>query len=70
MYAFFETGSPTRCKFYVYATLTEFVDVFKYLGLHLFKNNKWNRAQKRLASHAAIALHDLFLTFYQLDLST
>lgn len=36
----------------------------------MFKNNRWNRTQKRIASHAASSLHNLFITFNQLDLKT
>ena len=39
-------------------------------GVHLFKNNIWNKTQKRIASHAASSLHNLLITFNQLDLKT
>jgi len=56
--------------FYIYNTRIELVDSFKYLGVHLFKNNRWNRTQKMIASHAASSLHNLFITFNQPDLNT
>ena len=63
----FELGRPTSYIFYIYNTLIELVDSFKNLGVHLFKNNRWNRTQKRTASlHAAISLHNLVITFNQL----
>ena len=66
----FEQGRSTNYDFYIYNTRIELVDSFKYLGVHLFKNNKWNRTQKRIASHAASSLHNLFITCKQLDLKT
>ena len=54
----FEQGRPTKYNFYIYNTKIELVESFKYLGVHLFKNNKWNRTQQRIASHASSALHN------------
>ena len=63
----FELGRSTSYNFYIYNTLIELVDSFKYLyifkGVHLFKNNRWNRTQKWIASHAASSLHNLFNHF-------
>ena len=70
----FTLGRPTSYNFYIYNTLIELVDSFKYLyifkGVHLFKNNRWNRTQKWIASDAASSLHNLFITLNQLDLKT
>ena len=58
----FELGRSTSYNCYIYNTLIELVDSFKYLDVHLFKNNRWNRTQKRIASHAASSLHNLVIT--------
>jgi hypothetical protein len=38
------------------------------LQTHLFKNNNWNRTQKRLAQPAAYSMHNLFIVINQRDL--
>lgn len=64
----FEKGRHTSYKFYLNNTEIEIVTSFKYLGTHLFKNNNWNRTQKRLAQHAAYSMHNLFIVINQIDL--
>ena len=64
----FEKGRPTKFDFYMYNSKVEIVDSFKYLGVHLYKNGKWNRTQARISQHAAYSLHKLFIICNQLDL--
>ena len=66
----FEKGRSTRHNFILCNTELEIVDSFKYLGTHLFKNGSWYRTQKRLAQHSLFALHNLFIVFTQLELTT
>ena len=64
----FEKGRRTHFDFYIYETLIEVVDQFKYLGVTLFKNGNWNRTQKCLSQHASFALHNLFTVFKKIEL--
>lgn len=66
----FELGRPTHYDFYFNGTKIDEVESFKYLGLHIFKNNNWLRSQKHLASQASRAMHNLFTVYNQLDLPT
>ena len=66
----FEKGKHTRYDFYFNNSLFEVVESFKYLGVHLYKNNNWNRTQQRIAQHASHSLHNLFIVYNQLKLST
>ena len=56
----FEKGRYTSYDFYINNTKLDLVSSFKYLGMHFFKNGNWYRAEKRIASHASYALHNLF----------
>jgi len=47
---------------------TVIVKSFKFLGVHLFKNNNWNRTQQRVAQHASHALHNCFIILNHTDL--
>ena len=58
----------TTYDFYINNTKLEIVSSFKYLGMHFFKNGDWSRAQKRIASHATYALHNLFRLFKNVEL--
>ena len=64
----FEKGSHTSYDFYINNTKLDLVSSFKYLGMHFFKNGNWYRVQKRIASHASYALHNLFGLFKQIEL--
>ena len=66
----FEKGRHTNYDFYLCNEKLENVVFFKYLGIHFFKNGNWNRTQKRIADHAAYALHNLFSLFNQFELPT
>jgi hypothetical protein len=45
----------------------EVVKFFKYLGVHLFNNGKWNRTQEPIAQHASFVPCNLFIIFNQID---
>ena len=45
------------------------VSSFKCSGIHFFKNGNLFRTQKRIAEHAAYALHNLFSLFSQIELT-
>ena len=64
----FEKGRHTSYDFYINNTKLDLVSSFKYLGMHFFKNGNWHRAQKRIASHASYALHNLFGLFKHIEL--
>ena len=64
----FEKGRHTNYDFFLYNTPIEVVKSFKYLGVFFYKNGNWNRTQKRLAQHASMALHNLFIIFNQTEL--
>ena len=64
----FEKGRHTSCDLFLTNVKLEVVQLFKYLGVHFFKNGNWFRTQKRLANHESRALHNLFALFRQLDL--
>ena len=67
----FENGRYfTTFDFYLNDTKLEMVTSFKYLGIHFFKNGNFHRTQKRLAKHAAFALHNLFSLFRQFEFTT
>ena len=66
----FENGRHTNYDFVFNNVTLETVTSFKYLGVHLFKNGHWNRTQKHIAKHSQSALHNLFIVFNQLGLST
>ena len=59
----FEKGRHTSHDFYLNNVKLEVVTSFKYLGIHFFKNGNLFRTQKRIAEHAAYALHNLFSLF-------
>ena len=65
----FERGGNTNHDFILCDKTLEFVQSFKYLGIHFFKNGSWFQTQKRLAQHSAFALYNLFIVFNQLDIS-
>ena len=66
----FEKGRRTHFDFFIYDTLIQVVDHFKYLGVTLFKNGNWNRTQKCLSQHASFALYNLFTVFRKIELPT
>ena len=66
----YEKCRLTNYDFYQCNEKIENVIFFKYLGVHFFKNGNWNRTQKRIADHAAYALHNLFSLFNQFELPT
>ena len=63
-------GPTHSLQFYLCNEKLENVNIFKYLGIHFFKNGNWNRTQKRIPKHAAYALHNLFSLFNQFELPT
>ena len=64
----FEKGRRTHHDFYIYNTVLELVDSFKYLGITLFKNGNWYQTQKCISQHASLALFNLFTIFKNIDL--
>ena len=66
----FENGRHTHHDFYIYEKKIEIVECFKYLGVYLYKNGKWNRSQSSIAQHASVSLHNMFIVNNQLDLRT
>ena len=64
----FEKGRWTHYDFYIYNTVIELVDSFKYLGITLFKNGNWYRTQKCIAQHASFALYNLFTVLKNIEL--
>ena len=50
--------------------MIETVTCFKYLGVTLYKNGNWYRTQKVIAEHSRFALHNLSITFNQIELAT
>ena len=65
----FDKGRHTNHDFYLNNVKLEIVSSFKYLGIHFFKNGNLFRTQKRIAEHAAYALHNLFSLFSQIELT-
>ena len=45
------------------------MNYFKHLGVTLYKNGYWYRTQKVIAEHSRFALHNLFITFNQIELT-
>ena len=66
----FENGRHTHHDFYIYEKNIEIVESFKYLGVYLYTNGKWNRSQSLIAQHASVSLHHMFIVNNQLDLPT
>ena len=66
----FEKGRHTTYNFTLYDTVLNVEESFKYLGIHFYNNGHWNRTQKRLAQHASFALHNLFIVFNQIELTS
>ena len=66
----FENGRHTHHDFYIYEKNIEIVDFFKYLGVYLYTNGKWNRSQSLIAQHASVSLYHMFIVNNQLDLPT
>ena len=64
----FERGRRTSHDTYINGHKIKIVKSFKYLGVHLFKNNNWKRTQQRVAQHASHALHNMFIILNQTDL--
>ena len=64
----FENRGQTTYNFTLNNAKLDVVEFFKYLGVHLYKNGKWNRTQKSIAQHASRSLHNLFTVYNQLDL--
>ena len=65
---FIEKGRRTHYDFYIYNTVIELVDSFKYLGITLLKNGNWYRTQKCIAQHASFALYNLFTVLKNIEL--
>ena len=59
----FELGRHTNHNFGLNDILLEVVTTFRYLGINLFKNGNLFRLHKKLAQHASVALHNLFVVF-------
>ena len=66
----FETGRHTTHNFTLYDSILNIKQSFKYLGIHFYKNGHWHRTQKRLAQHSSFALHNLFIVFNQIELTS
>ena len=66
----FEKGRRTYYEFFFNNTKIDLVDIFKYLGITLFKNGNWYRSQKCIAQHASRALYNLFTVFNKIELPT
>lgn len=49
--------------FYIYNSPIEVAMSFKHRGVHLHKNDNWNRTQKRVAQHASCSMHNLFMGY-------
>ena len=64
----FEKGRRSHHDFYIYNSVIELVDSFKYLGITLFKNVNWYRTQKCIAQHASFTLFNLFTIFKNIEL--
>ena len=65
----FENGRwRSHHDFYIYNSVLELADSFKYLGITLFKNGKWHRTQKSISQHASFALFNLFKIFKNIEL--
>ena len=66
----FENGRwRSHHDFYIYNSVLELVDSFKYLGITLFRNGKWHRTQKSISQHASFALFNLFKIFKNIQLN-
>ena len=65
----FEKGRHTSYDFTYIAPVIDSVNYFKYLGVTLYKNGNWYRTQKVIAEHSSFALHNLFITFNQIELT-
>ena len=45
----FEKGKRTHYDFFIYNSVLELVESFKYLGITLFKNGNWYRSEKKIS---------------------
>ena len=66
----FENGRQTQYDFILNNYILDVVTNFKYLGITLFKNGKWTRTEKSIADKALYAIHNLFIVFNQVEMST
>ena len=64
----FEKGARSHHDFYIYNTVLDIVDSFKYLGITLFRNGNWYRTQKCISQHASFALFKLFTILRNIEL--
>ena len=64
-----EKGRHTSYDFTYNDTGIDSVNYFKHLGVTLYKNGYWYRTQKVIAEHSRFALHNLFITLNQIELT-
>ena len=66
----FERGRSNNFRFYYNEQHLEIVESFKYLGVTFYKNGNWHRTQKCIAEYGTYALHNLYRTLSNIQLST
>ena len=66
----FERGKSNNFRFYYNDQQLEIVESFKYLGVTFYKNGYWHRTQKCIAEYGTYALHNLYRTLSNIQLST
>ena len=66
----FEKRGNTQFDFKYDNIILDIVNNFKYLGVTLYKNGKWSQTEKTVAQRSQAALHNLFIVFNQIDLTT
>ena len=60
----FEKGrANTKYNFYLYGKKIEIVQEFKYLGITLYQNGRWNKTQKLFAEKGSKSLYNLYSIF-------
>lgn len=65
----FEKGRQTNYDCFINNTRIISIELFRYLGVTIFKNGNWHRSQKCIAKHASIALYNLFAVLNNIELS-
>ena len=66
----FERGRSNNFRFYYNEQHLKIVESFKYLGVTFYKNGNWHRTQKCIAEYGTYALHNLYRTLSNIQLST
>ena len=67
----FEKGrANTIYNFYLYGKKIEIVQEFKYLGITLYKNGRWNKTQKLFAEKGSKSLYNLYSIFRRYEFTT